>query len=104
MDTRLQERIESSRRLFGYICCAISNWNDIFSFPILFLVATMFITTAFSLFGFIQGFFIQDIVFSGVHWLLLSFFLIDFSLMLLVFWSTDGPVQEVDPILYSPWI
>ena len=87
--------MKSSRRVFGYICCATATWNNIFSVPILFVVATLLITVAFSLFGFIQGFFIKEILFTGVHWLLLFFHLGGFITLVFLFWTTDKPVQEV---------
>lgn len=92
---RLQERITRSRRLFGYICCEAAKWNNVFSFMLLFVVAISLITAAFSLFGFIQGFYMKEILFSGVHWLLLFFFLSGCLTLLIIFWATDGPVQEV---------
>ena len=92
---RLQEKINLSRPVFGYICCATAKWNHIVSFPSLFLLTTKLITTAFSLFGFIQGFSLKEIALSGVHWLFLSFVVIDCMTMLLLFWAADGPFKEV---------
>lgn len=71
------------------------EWNGIFSLPILFLLATKIVTASFSLFGFLQGLFMKEILLSGIHFLLLVIFLLDCFMQLVVFMAADKPIQEV---------
>lgn len=87
--------MKASEREFSYICKATREWNSIFSFPVLFLLATKLLTAACSLFAFIQGLFLPSILFSAVHWFLLAIFCLDCIMMTIVFTAADMPVREV---------
>lgn len=92
---RVEESLIISQQIFGYICCATAEWNNVFSMPVLFLLATKLVTASFSLFGVVQGLFIEEILLTGVHWLLFIVVVTDCLMLLVVFGAADKPVDEV---------
>ncbi len=87
--------MKTSQRLFGYICRATTEWNHIFAWPTLFIVATRVVTVACSLFAVIQGLIIPSYYLTAMRLFMLFGFSMDCIMMAIVFTAADMPVNEV---------
>lgn len=87
--------METSRRLFGFICQSTTEWNRIFSFPALFIISTKLVTASCGLYAFIQGLIMPNDYLSTMRWLMLSVSLLDLILMVIIFTAADMPINEV---------
>ena len=89
-------RVKKSLRIFNVICKTSTQWNRIFSFPALFIISSKLPTLSFSVFNFIQGLILPNIVLSTLRWSMLINFLVDITFMAIVFMAADIPVQDVN--------
>ena len=90
-----REKLASTQQLFNFVCLSTKEWNQLFSFPVLFLLVSRIITTAFCLFAFVQGMFIEEIFMSAPHLVLFVIFVLDCITLSIVFTAPEMPAKEV---------
>ncbi|XP_046636099.1 putative gustatory receptor 28b [Daphnia pulicaria] len=95
MDTRKQ-KLKNSQRMFGYLCEALVEMNQAFSFPVLIFLTLRLISSAFSLYVAISGLLnANNLIFRALVPAFAMISIVGLFGILIVFRAADLPIIEM---------
>ncbi|XP_057369963.1 putative gustatory receptor 28a [Daphnia carinata] len=94
--TRRMQWLKQNVLIFDYLCRATSELNDIFAFPVFYIVTTKFIFVVSMAYAQIQIIIHPNVV-LGNYWLMFPFqFVVDWARILVVLTAADIPAKQVN--------